>query len=1177
MSRQSISAASSSRDEKTGKTVNIVNDRGYANEVDILDEDADLFDSEEIRKPVSQGHASEEIGKPVNIVNDRVASDDSGKTVSQGYDRVPSDDSDILDEDADLFDSEEIRKPVSQGYTSEEIGKPVSQGYASDNSKEIGKTVPQGYDRVPSDDSGKTGNIVNDRVISKEIGKTVSIVNDRGYANEADILDEDADLFDLLNYEVPYHCGTSLGSIGGNLYKIRDDSVRPRRFLGTDDEDGINAILSDHDGHSLHEIIDEGDPLRPFIDFDLPQETLDAIKPKLTRNNVVNILVRAFSKTCKEVFPEWDKNTLSLASSSDAKKISIHVSTTGMRLKKISQAAVFTELVRRKLPEGLRGRGIIDNIAKKQSFSLRILGSPKYNEETNEHVREKKAVQPKDGTVYNFMLRAPNDESPVADSPLLVVPEISPMIQRPETCETTHAEFELVERLLKETKIEGYNLSYPADNKLGIFPLTRVSPSHCPLCDREHTCENAYITQNKNSYSFHCYRADQEKQPGMRKPSLKLTFSETPLKREIKLPIPDKLDRPRITDPNDNFVWWDLIEMCASKKSFTRNEAYNAIQATIACIAKKIRIWVLKHKNPDGELYFDIGNELNIGNWSIKIIELGDSPIKLKTLIENADDKCLITYADINFLPYPPNVVPPKNEFFNLFLGFLAKPVAEINKEIMEPILWHVKNVICNGDERLNEYIWNWWAFLVQKPNKKPHSILVLKSALQQCGKNIISDFIGDKVLGPNHHFATSDLGKILGKFNSPLQGRKLITLNETGMSSGDWHRFNLRLKDLITTGKVDVERKGLETLRINDFSAFMITSNHDAPIKIDIGDARTVCFDVSARCRGNFAYFNRLAKVLDHHDAPGVVMRYLLNRDLSEYLPQDIPSTKMKVETMRDQLPNPIRFIIDHISPWDLDRVERPTCNVLYQKYTEWCGDNGEKPFTSNILGKKFSQIGVERKRASSGKREWCYVLDRSKIVAKLRESVGDIEEFSDVPQSDLENETAEIPVFNIPEKRDESYQAKILMASTSDTSAVNEPPQIIKSAVARPKSEHVINPEPSQTSGKDKEREERLRKKAIELGEDPVKFITITDEDKRESITFRYRMEGDARMCEYARGEDEDPREHMEMTVRERLIGEEIIRRKFEDEGETSSWLDTDEEWKKVITILQENGMMW
>ncbi|CAB4420023.1 unnamed protein product [Rhizophagus irregularis] len=54
------------------------------------------------------------------------ASEEIGKPVSQGY---TSD------------NSEEIGKPVSQGYASEEIGKPVSQGYTSDNSEEIGKTV----------------------------------------------------------------------------------------------------------------------------------------------------------------------------------------------------------------------------------------------------------------------------------------------------------------------------------------------------------------------------------------------------------------------------------------------------------------------------------------------------------------------------------------------------------------------------------------------------------------------------------------------------------------------------------------------------------------------------------------------------------------------------------------------------------------------------------------------------------------------------------------------------------------------------------------------------------------------------------------------------------------------------------------------------------------------------
>ena len=131
----------------------------------------------------------------------------------------------------------------------------------------------------------------------------------------------------------------------------------------------------------------------------------------------------------------------------------------------------------------------------------------------------------------------------------------------------------------------------------------------------------------------------------------------------------------------------------------------------------------------------------------------------------------------------------------------------------MDPILWHVLNVICDRNEEFNEYIWNWWAYLVQKPQKKPRTILVLKSTLQQCGKNIITDFIGDKVLGEHLHYATSDLEKILGRFNSAIQARKLIVMNETGMSSGEWHRFNGHLKSLITERMVAIERKGLETI----------------------------------------------------------------------------------------------------------------------------------------------------------------------------------------------------------------------------------------------------------------------------------------------------------------------------------------------------------------------------
>ncbi|GES94184.1 hypothetical protein GLOIN_2v1877063 [Rhizophagus clarus] len=166
--------------------------------------------------------------------------------------------------------------------------------------------------------------------------------------------------------------------------------------------------------------------------------------------------------------------------------------------------------------------------------------------------------------------------------------------------------------------------------------------------------------------------------------------------------------------------------------------------------------------------------------------------------------------------------------------------------------------------------------------------------------------------------------------------------MNETGMSSAEWHRFNGHLKFHITEGMVSIECK--------------------------------VCFNVSSRCRGNTAYFKQLGKVLVHPDI-----------------------------------------------------VAKPNRTLLYQKYLEWCENNGEKPFPNNTFDKKLLEkniIECKQVRVEGGKKEWQYILDRSKIIAKLREfGLGDMEKFSDTliedtPQLDLlTNEVTDIPIFNIPE----------------------------------------------------------------------------------------------------------------------------------------------------------------
>ncbi len=58
-----------------------------------------------------------------------------------------------------------------------------------------------------------------------------------------------------------YYCGFKASDIGACFYKICDDSVRSRHFLGADNTDEIEVILSDREDHFLHKFIDGNEPL----------------------------------------------------------------------------------------------------------------------------------------------------------------------------------------------------------------------------------------------------------------------------------------------------------------------------------------------------------------------------------------------------------------------------------------------------------------------------------------------------------------------------------------------------------------------------------------------------------------------------------------------------------------------------------------------------------------------------------------------------------------------------------------------------------------------------------------------------------------------------------------------------------------------------------------------------
>ncbi|RIA88362.1 hypothetical protein C1645_826421 [Glomus cerebriforme] len=116
-----------------------------------------------------------------------------------------------------------------------------------------------------------------------------------------------------ISYPTSYN--DNMHSIREYQYKIYDDSVRSSNFLGADNEDGIEIILSEQKGYSFHEFIDDDEPLCFIIDFDLLQKIYNSFDSKLSGKEILDLLNCAFRDVCLEIFPKWDKNSITITSS----------------------------------------------------------------------------------------------------------------------------------------------------------------------------------------------------------------------------------------------------------------------------------------------------------------------------------------------------------------------------------------------------------------------------------------------------------------------------------------------------------------------------------------------------------------------------------------------------------------------------------------------------------------------------------------------------------------------------------------------------------------------------------------------------------------------------------------------------------------------------------------------
>ena len=247
---------------------------------------------------------------------------------------------------------------------------------------------------------------------------------------------------------------------------------------------------------------------------------------------------------------------------------------------------------------------------------------------------------------------------------------------------------------------------------------------------------------------------------------------------------------------------------------------------------------------------------------------------------------------------YPnPKLCP--SHIYNCWMGFEfeKKKYEDVDDEAeLIPILYHMK-VIANEIEIEGEggpvttYILNWLAHIVQKPERKTGTCILLQGN-QGCGKTTI-EILMRRILGEAYVFDTSDIEKIVGKFNSICKKKVLGVLNECACK--DTIGVMEKIKDSITREKLLLEHKGLDPIPIKDYCNYVYTTNNTTnSIYLDADDRRFVIIECSKKHKGDTEYFNKLYNDNINNDAVcKTFFRFLKTRDITKFNPEkDRPIT---------------------------------------------------------------------------------------------------------------------------------------------------------------------------------------------------------------------------------------------------------------------------------------------
>ncbi|PMP04567.1 hypothetical protein BCS95_05470 [Vibrio breoganii] len=279
--------------------------------------------------------------------------------------------------------------------------------------------------------------------------------------------------------------------------------------------------------------------------------------------------------------------------------------------------------------------------------------------------------------------------------------------------------------------------------------------------------------------------------------------------------------------------------------------------------------------------------------------------------------------------------------YLNMWSGFTAEAIEGDDR--LDNIMWHLRNVVCNGDDDHFYYLLAWMAHTIQKPHEKTGVCVVLKSEARGTGKSTVSKLM-EKMLGFNS-MRVQDTKHLLGSFNSHLANKLFITVEESFWSGSNKDAGKFRT--LITESTITIEAKGKDAVEVDSFHRFLLCTNNDWAVPQTRDERRFFVLEVSEEYAQNKEYFTKLHKDIDSPEAIGQLFNFLSNYDLTPYDLHKAPRTEAVQQQVMESLPNHANWFIGVLEEgslgdggitYQLDKANKIPKRTFFNSYIDYC-----------------------------------------------------------------------------------------------------------------------------------------------------------------------------------------------------------------------------------------------